>query len=382
LDFDFPEELILLKETAASFLDEKCPTALARRVIDEGGDFERDLWREMAAMGWLSATIPERFGGMGLGHLASCVLAEALGRAIAPVPFVTSACLATEALLQFGDEAQREKYLPPLAAGQSIGTFAFAETTGPVVPSRFKTRGGGGHVSGEKRAVVDGSVADFAIVATRSEANEPSLHIVDLAQPRVSRLTQPSIDPSRSHMSLSFDGAEASPLPGALGSLAIEALLNRAAVVVAFEQLGVAQSALDMACAFAKERYAFGRPIGSFQAIKHKLVDVYVALELARSNCYYGAVALENDAQDLPIAAATCRISACDAGWLATKENIQTHGGMGFTWELDCHLYYRRAKLLGLMLGSAREWKLKLMQRIRQQGTVELLDDTQRGGSR
>jgi acyl-CoA dehydrogenase len=374
VDFEFSQELILLKDTAASFLEDKCPSTVARRVIDEDADVDRELWRDMGAMGWLSATIPEEFGGLGLGPLASCVLAQELGRAIAPVPFVTSACLATEALVQFGDKGQRETYLPTLGAGESIGTFAFVEQTGPVVPERFETRARNGLISGQKRVVVDGAVADFAIVAARSEPGEPSLHVVDLAQRGVTRSSQPSIDPSRKHVSLEFDEVTAQPLPGALGSAAVEALLNKAAVIVAFEQLGVAQAALDMACAYAKERYAFGRPIGSFQAIKHKLVDVYVALELARSNCYYGAVALEHDVRELPIAAAACRISACDAGWLATKENIQTHGGMGFTWDLDCHLYYRRAKLLGLMLGSAREWKQKMMHHIREQGTVELLD--------
>ena len=131
--------------------------------------------------------------------------------------------------------------------------------------------------------------------------------------------------------------------------------------MMAFEQIGIAQGALDMACDYARERFAFGRPIGSFQAIKHKLVDVYVAIELARSNAYYGAWALEQNAPELKRAAAGARVSACEAGWLATKENIQTHGGMGFTWDLDCHLFYRRSKLLALTLGSANEWKRKLI---------------------
>ena len=145
---------------------------------------------------------------------------------------------------------------------------------------------------------------------------------------------------------------------------------------MAFEQIGIAGAALDMATAYAKERYAFGRPIGSFQAIKHKLVDVYVALELARSNAYFAAWALANDAPELPVAAAAARVSACEAAWLATKENIQTHGGMGFTWDLDCHLYYRRAKLLGLALGSATEWKRKLIERLCVQEGVPLADVT------
>src|SRR6202007_1449654 len=135
------------------------------------------------------------------------------------------------------------------------------------------------------------------------------------------------------------------------------AVIDRAAGVIAFEQVGGAQAALDMAKAYAMERYAFGRPIGSFQAIKHKLADVYVATELARSNAYYGAWALSAEAADMPLAAATARVSASDAFFLAAKENIQVHGGVGFTWDYDCHLYYRRAKLLALSLGSQRYWK-------------------------
>src|SRR6185437_4525924 len=159
------------------------------------------------------------------------------------------------------------------------------------------------------------------------------------------------------------------PLPGADSADTVRRLLDRAAVPMAFEQVGNAQAALDMATAYAKERYAFGRPIGSFQAIKHKLADMYIAVELARSNAYYGAWALHVDSAELPIAASVARIAACDAGWLATKENIQTHGGMGFTWQMDCHLYYRRAKLLGLALGGAREWKRRLIGELRARNT-------------
>jgi len=136
---------------------------------------------------------------------------------------------------------------------------------------------------------------------------------------------------------------------------------RRSSVWGAFEQLGGAEAALGMARDYALQRYAFGRPIGSFQAIKHKLAEVYIAVELARSNAYYGAWALHTDAAELAVAASVARIAACEAGWIATKENIQTHGGMGFTWQFDCHLYYRRARLLGLALGSAREWKHRLV---------------------
>jgi alkylation response protein AidB-like acyl-CoA dehydrogenase len=159
--------------------------------------------------------------------------------------------------------------------------------------------------------------------------------------------------------------------PAGGGAPLLERLLDRAAVLVAFEQVGGAQAALDMGREYAMGRFAFGRPIASFQAIKHKLADMYVAVELARSNAYYGAWALSTDAPELPVAAAAARVSATEAYFHAAKENIQTHGGMGFTWEFDCHLYYRRAKLLALVLGSARRWKDLLMTRLEARADAE-----------
>jgi alkylation response protein AidB-like acyl-CoA dehydrogenase len=229
-------------------------------------------------------------------------------------------------------------------------------------------------LTGGKLAVPDGDVADFAVVAVRAERG-PSLAIVDLAGPRVARETVTTIDPTRSHARIAFDNAPADLLPGGEGVDAARHLLDRAAVMLAFEQVGCAQAALEMARDYARERYAFGRPIGSFQAIKHKLADIYIAVELARSNAYYGAWALHTNAAELPIAASVARISACDAGWLASKENIQTHGGMGFTWQMDCQFYYRRAKLHALALGGTREWKRRLIAELRKSNTLALPTD-------
>ncbi len=301
-----------------------------------------------------------------------CVLAEELGRALAPVPFSSSVYLATEALGLFGSEAQKQRHLTALAAGRTVGTFAYAERPGVVDPRRLDTLAAEGRLSGVKAPVPDGGAADFAVVAVRAGEQSPSLHLIDLAGPGVSREPVTTVDPTRNHTRLRFVGAPAEPLPGAVGPGAIRRLLDGAAVMMAFEQVGNAEAALEMARDYALTRYAFGRPIGSFQAIKHKLADVYVALELARSNAYYGAWALESEAAELPIAAATARIAACEAGWVATKENIQTHGGMGYTWQFDCHLYYRRAKLLGLTLGSGREWKHRLISELRARNVTGL----------
>jgi alkylation response protein AidB-like acyl-CoA dehydrogenase len=218
--------------------------------------------------------------------------------------------------------------------------------------------------------VPDGDISDIAVVAVNGGGGGAWLHVVDLHDAGVTHETVVTFDPTRSHARIEFSGARAEPLPGSSGADSVRTLLDYAAVPMAFEQVGGAQAALDMANAYAKERFAFGRPIGSFQGIKHKLADMYIQVELARSNAYYGAWAVHTGAAELPIAASVARIAACEAGWFVTKENIQTHGGMGFTWQMDCHLYYRRAKLLSLALGGAREWKHRLVNELRARNTI------------
>ena len=364
MNFDFSDELHMLREQARRFLQDRCPTSAVRKVLEGGDSFDRGLWQGIAEMGWLGAAVPEAYGGVDLGRESLCVLAEEMGRAIAPVPFASSVCLVTDAILTHGDSAAREQCLPGLVSGQRIGCFALAEGVGNPRPAGVKAQVRGGKLSGEKWPVADGDIADLAVVVARNDQGEPGLYLVELGAAGVSRSTLRSIDPSRNQSQLRFDGVPAQPLSqGAQGWAAVEALLDRAAVLVAFEQLGGASACLEMATAYAKERYAFGRPIGSFQAIKHKLADVYMAVELARSNAYYGAWALSTGAAELPLAAATARVAATEAFHQASKENIQTHGGMGFTWQMDCHLYYRRAKMLAVQLGSAPYWKNRLVER-------------------
>jgi alkylation response protein AidB-like acyl-CoA dehydrogenase len=356
MNFDFSDELLQLREQARRFLTDRCPPAVPRRILDTSEPYAADLWSNIAEMGWTGAAIPEEYGGVGLGRLAVCILAEELGRAVAPIPFSSSVYLATEAILQFGSEHQKQTWLPKLAAGEIIGTFALAERPGATDLARLTASVANGRLTGTKLAVPDGDIADIAIVGTIN-----GLHLVELNNEGVTRETVTTFDPTRSHARIDFAAAPAEPLQGH----GVRRLLDYAAVPLAFEQLGISQAALEMANAYAKERFAFGRPIGSFQGIKHKLADMYIQVELARSNAYYGAWAVHTDAAELPIAASVARIAACEAGWFVTKENIQTHGGMGFTWQMDCHLFYRRAKLLSLTLGSAREWKHRLVNELR-----------------
>jgi len=366
VNFDFSADQKSLREQARKFLAEHASSTRVRRILEGAAPYDVELWRGMGEMGWLGTAVPETHGGAGFGYLELCVIAEELGRSLAPTPFASTIYLAAEALLLAGSEAQKKRWLPRIAQGEAIGCFALAEGPQVATPANLTTRATGPRVSGAKVPVADGDVADFAVVvATDGERGRASLFLVELDASGVTRTSVATVDPTRSHARLVFDGAAAEPLgtPGQ-GWPLVERLLDRAAVLVAFEQLGGAQAALDMARAYALGRFAFGRQIASFQAIKHKLADMYVAIELARSNAYYGAWALAKDAPELPVAAAAARVAASEAYYQAAKENIQIHGGMGFTWEFDCHLHYRRAKLTGLMLGSARRWKDLLVARL------------------
>ena len=362
MNFDFSDELKMLRDQARRFLQERAPLKVVRRVLEGDAPYDKALWQAIAEMGWLGVAIPEEFGGAGLGYEGLCVLAEEFGAALAPVPFSSSVYLASEAILAAGSTAQKQRYLPKLVQGGLIGTFALAEGPGNPNPARVAAEVAGGKLSGRKLPVADGSIADLAVVVAKDAAGKISLYLVDLHGPGVRREVLKTVDPSRNQARLTFDDAPAEALGAAGGGWDLaRRLLDRAAVMFAFEQVGGAQACLTMAKEFAMERYAFGRPIGSFQAIKHKLADVYIATELARSNAYYGAWAIATDAAELPLAAAAARVAATDAYHLAAKENIQTHGGMGFTWEGDCHLFYRRAKLLALAIGSAPYWKDRLI---------------------
>ena len=358
MNFEFSEAQNLLRQQAQSFLRENASPTQVRAVLDGDAPFDEALWRGMADLGWTATTIPEAHGGLGLSYLELCVLAEELGRCLAPTPFSSSVYLATEAILAYGSAAQKAQYLPRLANGEIIGCYAVAEGQGQATPARLETCAEQGGVRGVKQPVTDGDVADIAVILSRCDGRRASMYLVDLHGDGVARKPLQTLDPTRSHAQITFDGAAAELLGDIeAGWTQHLALCDRAAVLFAFEQVGGAQAALDMARQYAMQRYAFGRPIGSFQALKHKMADMYIAATLARSNCYYGAWALDANAPELPLAAATARVSATQAFHECAKENIQIHGGMGFTWEFDCHLYYRRAKLLAVNLGSLHRWQ-------------------------
>jgi alkylation response protein AidB-like acyl-CoA dehydrogenase len=367
MNFDFSDDQKLLKDQARKFLTDKCSRQVVRSVLDNSeNQYSKDLWQEVVNMGWTATAIPEEYGGLGLGMLELCVIAEELGRSLAPIPFSSSIYIFAEFLKAYGSEEQKQQYLPKIASGDLIGSFAFPETKGTPRINNINSKVENNKLSGKKLPVNDGQVADILIVAANSDNNQNhnslSLYIVETNQNGVSKKLLDTLDPTRPSSEVNFKDADCISLGDkGEGWTMIQNILNRAAILFAFEQVGGAQVALDEAKKYSIERYAFGKPIGSFQALKHKMADMYVKNELAKSNAYYGAWALSTDSMELPVAAAGARVSATEAFHYASKENIQIHGGVGFTWEYDCHLFYRRSKLLSLNLGSIRKWKENLI---------------------
>ena len=370
MNFEFSEEQQMLREQARGFLAEHCTTAVVRAVLDSDLGWDQPLWQKVAEMGWTATTIPEAYGGLGLSYYELAVIAEELGRAVAPLPFSSSVYLASEAINRLGTEGQKSTWLPKLASGECVAAFAAAERPGRLALEQLETQRTGDRVTGSKTTVPDAAVADVAVVLVRS-GSALELCLVPIKQEGVTVQPVLTLDGSRGHSNLIFEQAQAERLgDGPLEPQEWDRLLDGAAVLFAWEQLGVAEAALMQARDYALQRYAFGRAIGSYQAIKHKLAAMYVKNTLARSNAYYGIWALAEGSDELPIAAATARVAAIQASTFAAEENIQTHGGMGFTWEFDCHFYYRRAKLLSLVIGSESVWQDRLVDALNRSSAV------------
>jgi alkylation response protein AidB-like acyl-CoA dehydrogenase len=363
VNFDYSDDQKFLKGEARKFLDARCSSAVVRGVLDdEARSYDEALWKGVAEQGWLGVAIPEEHGGLGLGHVELCAIAEELGRAVAPIPLASTVYFLAEAIMLAGSAEQKSKWLPKIAAGEAIGCFATSEGPGVISPASLTAKVEGGKLSGVKIPVTDGDIADVAVVLA-NEGGRPGLFLVELAG--VERETLKTLDPTRGVARITFDGAPAERLGAAGEGFALmEAVFDRAAVLIAFEQVGGSDRCLEMAKDYAMGRYAFGRVIAGYQAIKHKLADIYVKNEVARSNAYYGAWALNTNAAELPIAASAARIAGSEAFWFASKENIQTHGGMGFTWDVDAHLFYRRSRQLALVAGSPKVWKERLVSQL------------------
>ncbi len=366
MNFDFSEDQKLLKEQVSRFLQDKCSLDIARSILESDEQYSKEVWKGLVELGLTGTTIPEEYGGLGLGALELCVIAEELGRFAAPVPFSSSVYLATEAIKLYGTSEQKELWLPKLASGEIIATFALSESASEPSEKNINTTIIGNKLNGKKLPVPDGSYADICVVVVRDkDSNTISLALVEMNSKGITKNELKTLDPSRNHAELIFKDSPAEIMEtGSESWLCVEKCLDTAAILIAFEQIGGAEASLNMAKEYALERYAFGRQIGSYQAIKHKLADMYVKIELAKSNCYYGAMMLNDDGGDFKIAAAASRVAATDAFNFAAQENIQTHGGIGFTWEANTQFFYRRSQVLGLALGGSTIWKNKLVNQL------------------
>ncbi len=354
------DEQTLLIEQLRSLLSEHTTSESLRTIADKPGSWSSALWHQLVELGMLGVHIPESFGGAGLGALELGLVVGELGRSLAPVPFFSSICLAAEALMISGTEQQKERWLPRLASGESVGTLAWTE--GPTAPStRFvATRYESGRLTGSKLPVADGSIADLCVVVA-VDGSRPCLTLVELDQPGVECTVLPSIDQLSPQCRLDLSGASAELMDAALAESALDQLLDRAVTLRAFEQVGGAEAAMFLARDYTLDRYIFGRQLASFQAVKHKLADILAMVELAQCNALGAAQALDTNRPQFASAAATARIGATRAYEAAAREGLQLHGGIGYTIESDCHHHYRRARLLALSLGSSEYWNDRLI---------------------
>jgi len=360
VNFDLSDEQKMLAEQARGLLGERSPAERLRALIADGAEWDEPLWRELAEMGFLGAAIAEDHGGLGMTALDLGVISQELGRANASLPFFSSIVLAANALALAGSDAQKAAWLPAVASGERIGTFAYAEGPADWLALTPATRLVNGRITGTKRPVADGGIADFAVVLVDA-GQGPALAVVDLDQPEVTREKLDSFDQLRAQYAISFAGAKAELLDASTGAQIISSLLDAAAVQASFEAVGGAQACLEMARLYALDRQIFGRSLASYQAIKHRLADIAVAIELALSNAYFAAWAVSEAPAELAGAAAAARLTAIAAFESAARENIQVHGGIGYTFEANCHFYYRRERTLLLSLGGREVWADRLI---------------------
>jgi len=359
MDFSFTSDQTLLKNSARAFLDEHCKPATVRLLWEDARGESEAMWKEMAQLGWLGLALPEAHGGSGLGMVESALLLEELGRAAYPGPYWPT-MLAGHVIAEAGSEAQQARWLPAIAAGDARAAIALLDTDLDWNPESTATRAektsGGYQLSGVKRYVAWSHVASVLLVPARTPEGV-SLFLVDPAASGISASPVMSMDPGTrlAHLSLDRVPVRAEDMvaaPGAAGPR-LARLLRRAAVGAAAEMLGAARRCLDMAVGYAKVREQFGQPIGSFQAIRHKCAEMLLETENSHSAVYYAAWALDAGADDAESAASIAKSYVADASRKVCGEAIQVHGGIGFTWEYDLHMYFKRAKALEAQYGDA-----------------------------
>jgi len=362
MNFAFSEEQEEFRQTLRRFVEEHSPLASVHARLEAREGYDPDLWKEMGAtLGLQGIHIPENLGGQGFGFLELGIACEELGRALVPTPFFSSACLATDAILTAGSDAEQRRWLPDLAAGNSIGTLAVLdegeEWSAAGVAMLAEPDGNAIRLTGRKRFVTAAGIASLFVVATRapgtSGAEGVSLAVVLRDAPGLQIEVHDSFDTSRRVADLTFDGVRAEPL-GDLGTSgsALDRILDRGRVALALGSCGGAGRCLDMAVEYANQRIQFARPIGSFQAIKHSLAEVLLEVESARSIAYWASWVASEGIDELALAASVAK-SFCDEAYAtASERNVHVHGGIGVTWEADPHLFVKRARSNETLLGN------------------------------
>ncbi|NRA08272.1 MAG: acyl-CoA/acyl-ACP dehydrogenase [Myxococcales bacterium] len=367
MHFAFTDEQEELRDSARAFLAEHSSGDQVRQAMASELGYDPEVWKRIGSeLGWPCVIVPEAYGGIGLGAVELVALMEVMGESLLCSPFFSTVCLATQTILQSGDDAQKARYLPDIAEGQCRAALAYAEAGGGREPDEISTTAtqdaGGYRLSGCKRFVVDGHSADLLVVAARAPGSSGeegiSLFVLPAEIEGLSRRALPTLDQSRRQAEITLEDVrvDADARLGEEGAAwpALQRSLDLAAIALAAEQAGGAQRCLDLSVDYAKERQQFGRPIGSFQAIKHKCADMMVRVESARSAAYYaGCVAAEPEAGDLERAASLAKSYCSEAYFHCAGESIQIHGGVGFTWEYDPHLHFKRAQWGKACLGEA-----------------------------
>ncbi|MBG0857157.1 acyl-CoA/acyl-ACP dehydrogenase [Streptomyces spinoverrucosus] len=359
-----------LRASVGEFMAAKSPEEAVRKLMESEPRFDPDVWSQAADQLRLPAlAIPEEYGGDGFGPVELGVVLEEMGRALFCSPFFSTVVLAAQALLASGDSEACARHLPGIAAGRTMATLAVAEEGGSWDPALISTRAvadadGGWKLSGRKGFVIDGTTADLILVVARTVAG-PSFFAVDRAAPGVTAEAMETLDATRTLARLTFDAVPATPVgPDGAGGRIMAKVLDVASVGLAAEQAGGARRCLEMSVEHARTRHQFGRPIGSFQAVKHKCADMLVQVELAEASAREAALLAAGDAPDFPVAAAVAHACCSRAYMVAAMENIQVHGGIGFTWEHPAHLYFRRAKSSQLLFGGPAIYHERLLDRL------------------
>lgn len=360
MDVTFSDDQELLRKSAREFLFDQCPTSLVREVAEKGPSTPaaQSLWKKMADLGWMGLAIDETYGGLGLSLVDLAILAEEMGRTLVPVPWFSTVALAAEAIRITGTDEQKNEWLPKIASGEVRATMAFLEPDAAFGPESLRASAedsnGGFRLSGTKAFVPDASIADLVVVAARLEG-DPALFAIDVSALKATG--EPTLDETRLLGRVDLEGVQIDEgrLLGEApcGWATIERALDRAASILCAEMCGGSQKVLELSVEYAKTRHQFGRPIGSFQGVSHRCSEMLLAIESARSLTYYSAWCCDEDEAQAPIATSSAKAAASDTYRSCTAQAIQIHGGIGFTWEVDLHLWYRRSFWCAAMLGDA-----------------------------